>query len=104
MAVDNQSDGTSGTNDRIKEGAAIAAGAGAAVLVYQSFRTRSDSKLYFEQLSEAGRAVDVDLVPKNVEFEGKTAEITGNAERQFQKFRSWLKQVYDDEATPQMQL
>lgn len=83
---------------------AILGGVAAGGLIYQSFRTNADSRIHLDQLKENGQTLDLELAPKNVEFEGKTAELTGTAAEQFQQHREYLQQWYADEATPQVQL
>ena len=83
---------------------AILGGVAAGGLIYQSFRTNADSRIHLDQLKENGQTLDLELAPKNIEFEGKTVELTGTAAEQFQQHREYLQQWYADEATPQVQL
>ena len=92
-----------GNNDAVRAGA-IAGGIAAGGLIYKSFRTRADSKIHFEQLKESGQTLDLELGPKNIAFEDKTAELTGTAAEQFQQHRDYLQEWYADEATPEVQL
>jgi len=92
-----------GNNDAVRAGA-IAGGIAAGGLIYKSFRTSAGSKIHLEQLKESGQTLDLELGPKNIAFEDKTAELTGTAADQFQQHREYLRQWYADEATPEVQL
>jgi len=92
-----------GESDAARAGA-IAGGVVGGGLIYQSFKTRADSKIHLEQLTVNGQTLDLELAPKNIEFEGKTAELSGTAKEQFQQHREYLKRWYEDEATPNVQL
>ena len=83
---------------------AVLGGVTAGGLIYKSFQTNADSRIHAEQLKENGQTLDLELAPKNIEFEGKTAELTGTAAEQFQQHREYLEKWYADEETPQVQL
>lgn len=74
--------------------------AGSAALAYTAFRASRSYKAIAESLSELGESVDIQLAPSNVEFEGRTKTLEGNAAKQYQDMRNFLHEVYADEATP----
>ena len=90
-------------NDLATAGA-IAGGIAGGTLIYKSFRTNADSRVHQEQLKEYGKTLDLELGPKNIEFEGETIELTGTAAEQFQQHRDYLKKWYEAEETPQVLL
>ena len=92
-----------GNSDAARVGA-IAGGVAGGALIYQSFRTSEASKAHLEQLQENGQTLDLELGPQNIEFEGKTQELTGTASEQFQQHREFLQDWYASEATPEVQL
>ncbi|MEH6576570.1 MAG: hypothetical protein V7731_05775 [Amphritea sp.] len=87
-----------------KDVAAIGAGIGGVALLSNSFKTSKEAKVHKDALEELGKSMDIELAPKVVEFEKKTVELTGDASEQFAQWRAFLKQVYLEEATPDLQL
>ncbi|WP_334127489.1 hypothetical protein [Sneathiella sp.] len=81
-----------------------AAGIGSIMLFSESFKTSNETKFHAETLEELGKSLDSELAPQVVEFEGQTKELTGSAEKQFSEWRHFLKEIYDQEKTPQRQL
>ena len=84
-------------------GAVVGATAGAVILA-QSFSTRQEMKVHREALAELGESIHVELAPQVIEFEDKTVELTGTANEQFSQWRSFLKRIYEQEKTPDMQI
>ncbi|MBL6934289.1 MAG: hypothetical protein ISR48_02645 [Alphaproteobacteria bacterium] len=84
-------------------GATVAGAAGASVLS-SSFQTSEEAKVHRDALAELGKSVDVELAPQVIEFEKKTVELTGTAKEQFAQWRAFLKQIYAQEATPDVLL
>ncbi len=96
------------TNNSGKSVAATTAGvvggiAGAKFLA-DSFQTREESKVHKEALDELGQSIEADLAPQVVAYEQKNVELTGTAKEQFAQWRSFLKKIYLDEQTPEVQL
>lgn len=83
---------------------AAAAGVGSVILFSEGFKTGNETKFHASTLEELGESVDSELAPQVVEFEGETKKLTGNAAKQFAEWRSFLKQVYEQEKTPEKQL
>jgi hypothetical protein len=81
-----------------------AALAGSGVLAYGAYRSTREYKAISESLSELGDSVDIQLAPTNVEFEGRTDTLQGDAARQYQQMRRFLYSVYTEEQTPDVQL
>jgi hypothetical protein len=74
------------------------------VMAYQAFRQTNEFKSLTSSLGELGDSVDLQLAPQNVEFEGQTTELSGNASEQFDDIRRFLHQVYEEESTPDVDL
>lgn len=83
---------------------AIVAGVAGASMISESFQTSEEAKIHRDALVELGQSVNMELAPQVVEFEEKTVKLTGDAKEQFAQWRTFLKQVYALESTPNMQL
>ena len=75
-----------------------------AKLLGDSFQTSQETKVHRDALQELGQSMDAELAPTVVAFEKKTIELTGNASEQFAQWRGFLKKVYLQERTPEVQL
>ncbi len=84
-------------------GGTTAAVAGA-VLLGHSFQNRAEMKFHREALAELGQSIDIEIAPQVVEYENKTAQLTGDAAQQHRQWIAFLKEIYDLEATPEKQL
>lgn len=78
--------------------------AGSAALAYGAFRASNEFKAISESMSELGESVNIQLAPTNIDFEGREQKLEGNAAKQYQDMRNFLRQVYAEEATPDQQL
>lgn len=83
---------------------AVVAGVAGASMLSNSFQTSKEAKIHRDALEELGQSVDMELAPQVVEFEEKSVKLTGDAKVQFAQWRSFLKQVYALESTPNKQL
>jgi len=94
-------------NNNYNPGPSIAATIGVAAggaLLANSFRTSNEAKVYRDALSELGQSIDLELAPQVIKFEKETVELTGDAAEQFAQWRNFLKQIYQEEATPEVRL
>ncbi|MAF95070.1 MAG: hypothetical protein CMM60_04875 [Rhodospirillaceae bacterium] len=99
--------GARNNNYNYNPGPSIAATLGAAAggaLLANSFRTSDEAKVYRDALSELGQSIDLEIGPQVVEFEKKTIELTGDAAEQFAQWRTFLKEIYLAQATPEKRL
>ncbi|MZR32365.1 hypothetical protein [Sneathiella litorea] len=103
LAVASGNSGNYGRSSGALAGAAVA-GVGSAVLFSEGFKTGNETKFHANTLEELGESVDAELAPQVVEFEGETKKLTGNAAKQFAEWREFLKQIYEQEKTPEKQL
>ncbi|MDQ6975580.1 MAG: hypothetical protein Q9M22_03320 [Mariprofundaceae bacterium] len=67
-------------------------------------KKREEAKFHRDALDELGQSVDAEIAPQVVEFEKTSKKLTGNAKEQFAQWRIFLKKIYAQEATPDVQL
>jgi len=84
-------------------GAAVGGMIGAK-LIEKSFQTNEEAKFHRDALAELGQSIDREMAPQVVEFEKSTLKLTGSAKQQFSQWRKFLKTIYAQEATPDVQL
>jgi len=70
----------------------------------KSFQTSKEAKFHKDALAELGQSIDSEMAPQVVEFEKSTLKLTGSAKEQFAQWRAFLKKIYAEEATPDVQL
>ena len=87
-----------------QEVAGVTAAIVGGVLIAKSFESSSQGKVHAEALSELGESLDVEVAPQVVEFEGTTAELTGDAREQFAQWRAFLRRIHAEERTPEKPL
>ena len=75
-----------------------------AVVLAQSFQTRSEMQAHRAALAELGRSIDIEVQPQVVAYEKETAELTGSAAEQHEQWIAFLKKIYELEATPETEL
>lgn len=97
-----QSDNPNGAS--MGAGAAVVGGMAGVAMLEKASKSHEEAKFHNDALKELGQSLEAEVAPQVVEFEEKTAELTGNAEEQFTQWRSFLKQIYAEEATPNVQL
>ncbi|MDQ6968506.1 MAG: hypothetical protein Q9M14_07485 [Mariprofundaceae bacterium] len=83
---------------------AVIGGMVGAKLLNKSFQSNEQAKFHREALSELGQSIDGEMAPQVVQFEKSTLKLTGNAKQQFSQWRKFLKKIFAEEATPNVQL
>lgn len=83
---------------------AIVAGQVGAGLLGQGMKMNEESKFHQDALDELGSSIDGEMAPQVVNFEKTTMQLTGSAKEQFAQWRTFLKSMYEQEATPDVQL
>ncbi len=83
---------------------AIVAGSIGIGLLGDSSRMSEEAKFHRDALDELGQSIDGEMAPQVVNFEKSTRKLTGNAKEQFAQWRAFLKKMYEEEATPDVQL
>jgi hypothetical protein len=77
-------------------GGIMAAGAGG-MLIKDALAKRQEAELHIEALAELGDSLEADIEPHVIELEDRTITLSGNAEAQYEQWKSLLKQIYDAE-------
>jgi len=92
-------------------GGAVAGATGAAVagqigmgLLGSSAKMNEESKFHRDALIELGQSIEGEIAPQVVEHDKTTTELTGTAKEQFSQWRVFLKRMFEQEATPDVQL
>ena len=83
---------------------AIVAGTAGVGMLGESSKMSEETKFHKDALDELGESIDGEMAPQVVQFEQTTTKLTGSAKEQFAKWRAFLKTLYEQEATPDVQL
>ncbi len=83
---------------------AIVAGQVGMGMLGDSVKMNEESKFHRDALEELGQSIEGEMAPQVVQHEEKTAELTGSAKEQFSEWRVFLKTIFEQEATPDVQL
>jgi len=83
-------------------GTAVAA-AGIATIA-SGVQDSKEATAHRESLSEMGRSLNIQLAPQVMEMEDRTVELTGDAGQQYTAWRAFLRDVYEMEKTPELEL
>jgi len=83
---------------------AIVAGSIGMGMLGESSKMNAESKFHRDALNELGQSIDGEMAPQVIQFEEKTAALTGSAQEQFAQWRAFLKRMYEQQATPDVQL
>ncbi len=87
------------------EGAAIGAAAiGGVVMLQKSFAASADGKFHKETINEAGQSLNFEVAPQVIAVEEETVTLRGDVQEQYRQWRSMLSMLYEQEATPNVQL
>ena len=73
-------------------------------MIGKGFQTSKEAKVHRDALNELGESIDVELAPQVVEFDEQTEKLTGDAKEQFGQWRAFLKKIYEQERTPEVDL
>lgn len=73
--------------------------AGGSYAVYEGFKTSKESEINKEAMQELGTSFAVEVEPYVVDVNGKTMELTGSADQQYEKWRRLLKTIYTNETS-----
>lgn len=84
--------------------AGLAGGVVGAIMIGKGFQTSKEAKVHRDALNELGESIDVELAPQVVEFDEQTEKLTGDAKEQFGQWRAFLKKIYEQERTPEVDL
>lgn len=85
------------SNTYVGQAAATAAVFGGAYAVKSGFDKGSEVKMHSDSLKQLGESFQAEVQPMVVEVEGRTLQLRGTAEEQFQEWRRLLKELYENE-------
>lgn len=77
-------------------GAAVAVGAGAGV-IKAGFNKRKEAEIHADSLKELTASLGAEITPIVLDIEGKTIELSGTVNEQYQQWRKILKEIYAEE-------
>jgi hypothetical protein len=92
------------SNTYVGQAAATAAVFGGAYAVKSGFDKGAEVKMHSESLKQLGESFQAEIQPKVVEVDGKTVQLQGTAEQQYQEWRGLLKDLYENETGMPVQL
>ena len=69
-------------------------------LLEESFKNSAEGEVHADMLAELGQSLNIEVAPQNIELEGTTAELTGDANEQFRQWRAFLQKIYAAERIP----
>jgi hypothetical protein len=85
------------SNTYVGQAAATAAVFGGAYAVKSGFDKGSEVKMHSDSLRQLGESFQSEVQPMVVEVEGRTVQLRGTAEEQYQEWRRLLKELYETE-------
>lgn len=85
------------SNTYVGRAAATAAVFGGAYAVKSGFDKGAEVKMHSESLKQLGESFQAEVQPMVVEVEGRTLQLRGTAEEQFQEWRKLLKELYESD-------
>jgi hypothetical protein len=83
---------------------AVAAGIGSVWAINEAFKNNSRMKVHSAVIEEQGQAMDLNVSPTLIEFEDQTIELKGTAQEQYLQWKTHLRKLFEEEATPDVQL
>jgi hypothetical protein len=81
----------------VGQAAATAAVFGGAYAIKSGFDKGSEVKMHSDSLKQLGESFEAEVQPLVVEVEGRTLQLRGTAEEQYQEWRRLLKELYENE-------
>ena len=96
--------GISGFSSAVFDSMAIAAGVGGGVLVAGGYKSKKEAQLHQDAINELGESINIEMESQVISLNDETVELTGNIQQQFMQWREFLKRIYEQEATPNVEL
>lgn len=84
--------------------AAVVAGAAGVAMFSNSAKAREESELHKLSAIEFGQTYDLNMQPQVLEFNNEKKQLTGTVKEQFSQWRSILKEIYELEKVPDINL
>ncbi|MBB6095055.1 hypothetical protein HNQ60_003945 [Povalibacter uvarum] len=85
------------SNTYVGQAAATAGVFGGAYAVKSGFDKGAEVKMHSDSLKQLGESFQAEIQPMVVEVEGRTLQLRGTAEEQYQEWRRLLKELYENE-------
>lgn len=85
------------SNTYVGQAAGTAAVFGGAYAVKSGFDKGAEVKMHSDSLKQLGESFQSEVTPMVVEVEGRTLQLKGTAEEQFQEWRKLLRELYENE-------
>ncbi|MGB3725718.1 MAG: hypothetical protein WA981_08135, partial [Glaciecola sp.] len=92
------------SNSNAGEAGAVLAGIGSVWAINDAFQNNTRMKEHSAVIEEQGKALDLSVSPMVIEFEDQVVELQGTAQEQYLQWKTHLRKVFDEEATPNVQL
>ena len=84
--------------------AITAAAIGGVIMLQKSFQQRAEGKFHLATLNELGQSLNFEVAPKVIEVENDTLTLRGGVMDQHRQWKNVLKQMYELESVPNVQL
>jgi hypothetical protein len=84
-------------------GGAAIAGVGIAA-VSEGMKNSKQAEMHKQSLNELGKSLNIELAPRVMQLEDQEVELEGTLEEQHTTWRSFLKEFYSLESTPELML
>lgn len=85
------------SNTYVGQAAGTAAVFGGAYAVKSGFDKGAEVKMHSDSLKQLGESFQSEVQPMVIEVEGRTLQLKGTAEEQFQEWRKLLRELYENE-------
>lgn len=86
------------------EAAAVIGGIASAWSLKDAYQANANLRVHKAVIDELGAGIDLDLSPTVMQFEDETIELQGTATEQYQQWKAHLREIYELESTPDIQL
>lgn len=104
LAIAAGASGDSNDSNIALDTAAVAGGIGGAMLIASGYKSIKEAEIHQSAINELGESVNLELEAQVISFEDETVELTGNIQQQFVQWRAFLKRIYEQESTPNLEL
>jgi hypothetical protein len=93
----------SGVDNLLSIGTQVAA-VGGLYLLKGALKDNAEADVHLATIDEMGESIDIEMDQQVVSLQGKTLELSGNAQEQYNQYKAHLKRIFERGNTPQKQL
>jgi hypothetical protein len=104
VLASNSNNSGSGLGRGATTAGSILAGIGSAAVINGAFQSNEEMKVQSAIIEEKGQALDLTLSPTEMKFDDQVIELKGTATEQYLQWRQHLREMYQLESTPNLQL